>query len=84
MSNTYSFYTELLGPRVKVEGVLHPEEPKTLNYPGHPKSFEIKTIRIVAIGCKDFEVECLSSSTLYAIEDAAFAAKTDELNQEPF
>ena len=69
MSNTYSFYTELLGPKADVEGTFHEGEKQTHDCPGEEPSFEIETITIADV---QFEIDCLSDETLSKLEEEAF------------
>ena len=66
---SYTFTTDLLGPKAEVEGTFSPAEPETLTDPGCSAEFEIESI---TINDEEFEVDSLSIETLETIEQLAF------------
>ena len=66
---SYTFTTDLLGPKAEIEGVFYSGEKATFDCPGEEPSFEIETI---TINDEEFEIDSLSTETLETIEQLAF------------
>ena len=66
---SYTFETDLLGPKAEIEGTFDPGEKATIDCPGEEPCFEIESI---TINDEEFEIDCLCDETLKEIEQAAF------------